>query len=52
MEAAELRQFSFPNETIEEARERVAEIKQAKAAEMDSADLLLQERLALEAQRG
>ena len=52
VEAAELRQFSFPDETIEEARQRVAEIKQAKAEEADSADLLIQRQLALEAQRG
>lgn len=52
VEPAELRQFSFPNESIEEARQRVAEIKQAKAEEAESADLMLQRQLALEAQRG
>lgn len=52
VEAAELRQFCFPDETIEEARERVAEIKQAKAEAMESSDLMIQQQLALEAQRG
>lgn len=52
VEPAELRQFSFPDETLDEARARVAEIKAAKAEAMASADLLLQEQLALEAQRG
>ena len=52
VEPAELRQFCFPDESLEEARARVAEIKQAKAEEADSADLLIQRQLALEAQRG
>lgn len=52
VEPAELRQFSFPDETLDEARQRVSEIKAAKAEAMASADLLLQEQLALEAQRG
>ena len=52
VEAAELRKFSYPDETLEEARERVAEIKTAKAEEMAASDILLQQQLALEAQRG
>ena len=46
VEAAELRQFSFPDESLEEARERVAEIKQQKK---DLSALLLKEAAADEA---
>jgi len=48
VEAAELRQFSFPAESLEEARERVAEIKKNKA---DLSDLLMKQALAEEAKR-
>ena len=48
VEAAELRQFSFPAETLDEARARVAEIKKNKA---DLSDLLMKQALADEAKR-
>lgn len=52
VEPAELRQFCFPDESIEEARDRVTEIRQMKAEERQSAELLLEQQLALESQRG
>lgn len=52
VEAAELRNYVIPGETLDEARERVAEIKAEQAAAADSAAILLQERLAAEATRG
>jgi len=48
VEAAELRQFSFPDETLEEARVRVAQIKRAKA---DASDEILKQALAEESRR-
>ncbi|MBQ4512242.1 MAG: hypothetical protein II969_04565 [Anaerolineaceae bacterium] len=52
IETAELRNYVIAGETLDEARERVAEIQQAKAEAQQAADLLLQQQLALEAQRG
>lgn len=51
-EVAEVRMFLYPNEDIEEARARVAEIQQEKLEAQQAADLLLQEQMAREAQRG
>lgn len=51
-EVAEVRMFLYPNEDIEAARERVAEIQQAKAEAQQASDLLLQEQLARESQQG
>lgn len=48
VEAAELRMFTYPNETLEEARKRVAEIRRYKA---DMADLLLKEAAANNSRR-
>lgn len=48
VEAAELRQFSFPAESIEEARARVVEIKKNKK---DLSDLLMKQALAEESRR-
>ena len=49
VDPAEIRQYIMPDETLEEAQARCNEIKAAKAA---SADLLLEQTLAEEAQRG
>ena len=49
VEPAEVRQFIFPDETLEEAQERCAEIA---AAKKDSARLLMQEALDEEASLG
>ncbi len=49
VEAAEIRQFIFPDETLEEAQERCGEIAQAKK---DSSRLLMEEALDEEAQLG
>lgn len=49
VEAAEIRQFVMPDETLEEAQMRCAEIAQGKA---DSTALLLDQTLAAEASRG
>ena len=49
VEAAEVRQFVMPDETLEEAQERCAEIAATKA---DSTRLLMEEALAREAQIG
>ena len=48
VEAAELRMFTYPNETLEEARERVDEIRRHKA---DMSALLLKEAAAIEARQ-
>ena len=48
VEAAELRQFSYPAESLEEARARVVEIKKNKA---DLSDLLMKQALAEEAKK-
>ena len=48
VEAAELRMFTYPNETLEEARARVDEIRRHKA---DMSALLLQEAATIEARR-
>ena len=45
-EVADVRMFLYPNEDIEEARERCAEIAAAKA---ESSDILLKQALAAEA---
>ena len=48
VEAAEIRQFIFPAESLDEARERVSEISRAKA---DLSDQLMKQALAEEARR-
>ena len=48
VEAAELRQYVMPDETLEEARERVAEIRKQKA---DLSDEIMRQALAVEAMR-
>ena len=48
VEAAELRRFSFPEESLDEARERVAEIKRQKA---DLSDEIMKAALAAESRR-
>ena len=48
VEAEEFRQFIFPDETLDEARERVAEIKRNKK---DLSDLLLKEAAAADARK-